>query len=1434
MSGQTKYFISNTNGFFVNWYSDITGLESHGQALKVSGNGGDDAVYVGQGTKVDATGLTSTGGSDSIYLTGTFNDYAQTLDGSTYTFKRTVNIGGTDYQEEVSFTASDGDKVYFANGFVKIDITGTDGLLNAGVFQKIKFADIVSSSITLTDPLTSQPAIDKGTASEVGATKVFISDNNGEHITSGVKGSVFKISGNGGNDTVYVAKGTKVDATGLTSTGGNDVIYLTGTFNEYTKQTVDDNTYTFERTVNINGTEYQEEVSFTGSNGDRVYFADGFVKIDITGNDELLDLNTGAFKRIISTDIDGSESTLGLGIGLSITDDLAETSIINKAKVGTDITYTFTFENDVTGFDKNDIEVTGGTKGAFSGSGSVYSLVVRVTDNSTTDLFVRVAKDAAIGGGIGTEYASNSHKVDTVVPSKPISLDLATEDDSGTSNSDNLTNKTSNLTITGSAEVGATIRLYNGTNTTAIGSEVVKANGTFSIDISLTQSTTPHSITARATDAAGNESAVSDALAITVDTTAPTATVATATTNIGTNVSVQSSETGTAYLVLKSIADTYADVDSTSEIEDLVGNTWNKVTIATANSATNISTAGLTAGEYVLLTADAAGNVSTATTEVVTVNTAPILAKASGSDDGSLFGQTITITDATYDGLKLDFTTAVQGLFAVDSSSAKISLSSDGKSVLYDADGAGSTDTAVIVGTLNGIAIPTFTEVIGLNVTGNTLTKNSGTNGWSNGDSFSTTAITADGFVSAQAGQTNGNLMFGLSNSNTGDPANYKDLDYAIYFDGGIKVYEKGAYRNQYFSSYTTSDVFSVVRTGDTITYLKNGILFYTSEIKTTAPLYLETAFSTNNASLTNIVLNNSALDITFNNNATQDAVNAITNAVTYTGNIGEIKLKATDAGSLSSSELSVTATDNLAPTATVATATTNIGTDVSVQSSETGTAYLVLKSIADTYADVDSTSEIEDLVGNTWNKVTIATANSATNISTAGLTAGEYVLLTADAAGNVSTATTEVVTVNTAPILAKASGSDDGSLFGQTITITDATYDGLKLDFTTAVQGLFAVDSSSAKISLSSDGKSVLYDADGAGSTDTAVIVGTLNGIAIPTFTEVIGLNVTGNTLTKNSGTNGWSNGDSFSTTAITADGFVSAQAGQTNVNLMFGLSNSNTGDPANYKDLDYAIYLGGSIIGVYEKGMDRGGQLNSYTTSDVFSVVRTGDTITYLKNGILFYTSEIKTTELLYLETAFSTNNASLTNILVDNGTTTGHLNITFNSNATQDAINAITNAVTYTGNEAEIKLKATDAGGLSSELSVTATVTTTTHTVLESDTTATAIPGIDTFVYGAGTTTGFGTDTISGFEKGVDKLNLADLLTGADRAADLAMVVAIASKVDGTVSGTAAENTSTKITIAAENTASSSETVIILTDVGFNTDLNTTLGADNLILS
>jgi len=63
----------------------------------------------------------------------------------------------------------------------------------------------------------------------------------------------------------------------------------------------------------------------------------------------------------------------------------------------TDQTATFTFSEDVTGFDATDIEVTDGTKGTFSAtSATVYTLVI--TPTSGEDLVVIVAKDAATDG----------------------------------------------------------------------------------------------------------------------------------------------------------------------------------------------------------------------------------------------------------------------------------------------------------------------------------------------------------------------------------------------------------------------------------------------------------------------------------------------------------------------------------------------------------------------------------------------------------------------------------------------------------------------------------------------------------------------------------------------------------------------------------------------------------------------------------------------------------------------------------------------------------------------------------------------------------------------------------------------------------------------------------------------------------------------------
>ncbi|WP_022684134.1 Ig-like domain-containing protein [Sphingobium bisphenolivorans] len=125
---------------------------------------------------------------------------------------------------------------------------------------------------------------------------------------------------------------------------------------------------------------------------------------------------------------------------------------------------------------------------------------------------------AAAGGGGG------GGKKDSTAPAAPSALALAAADDSGVSSSDRITSQGSALTITGNAEAGSTVTLRDGT--TSLGSVLVGSNGSFSIDITLAQGV--HNLTATATDKAGNVSTMSSALAITVDTTAPTVAISAA------------------------------------------------------------------------------------------------------------------------------------------------------------------------------------------------------------------------------------------------------------------------------------------------------------------------------------------------------------------------------------------------------------------------------------------------------------------------------------------------------------------------------------------------------------------------------------------------------------------------------------------------------------------------------------------------------------------------------------------------------------------------------------------------------------------------------------------------------------------------------------------------------------------------------------------
>jgi len=101
------------------------------------------------------------------------------------------------------------------------------------------------------------------------------------------------------------------------------------------------------------------------------------------------------------------------------------------------------------------------------------------------------------------------------------------------------------------------------------------------------------------------------------DNTAPTASVTAATITTSGNAVVQSTETGTAYLVNTTVSVS----NNLTSITGAADSQWNSVAISLANTDTNLPATGLADGTYKVYAVDAAGNLSSASSNSVTVAT---------------------------------------------------------------------------------------------------------------------------------------------------------------------------------------------------------------------------------------------------------------------------------------------------------------------------------------------------------------------------------------------------------------------------------------------------------------------------------------------------------------------------------------------------------------------------------------------------------------------------------------------------------------------------------------------------------------------------------------------------------------------------------------------------------------------------------------------
>ncbi len=124
------------------------------------------------------------------------------------------------------------------------------------------------------------------------------------------------------------------------------------------------------------------------------------------------------------------------------------------------------------------------------------------------------ASGGDVAGNSSAESSALAVTIDTASPTAPSTPDLAIASDSGASSTDNLTSDTT-PTLTGTAEAGATVELFDGAS--SLGTTVASGGGAWSLTTGvLTEGS--HSLTATATDAAGNTGPASSPLLVTIDT----------------------------------------------------------------------------------------------------------------------------------------------------------------------------------------------------------------------------------------------------------------------------------------------------------------------------------------------------------------------------------------------------------------------------------------------------------------------------------------------------------------------------------------------------------------------------------------------------------------------------------------------------------------------------------------------------------------------------------------------------------------------------------------------------------------------------------------------------------------------------------------------------------------------------------------------------
>ena len=289
----------------------------------------------------------------------------------------------------------------------------------------------------------------------------------------------------------------------------------------------------------------------------------GFIAVDA---DTYTVLVTPTADGAFSVDVAASSASDAAGNGNSAAtqaagnfDGTAPTVAIQGVPTETNAAFTATiqFSEAVSGFAVGDISAGNASLSGFTSvDGDTYTVLVTPSSEGafTLDVGAAVATDTAGNANAASAQAAGTY--DVTPPATP-SLD-AVSTDTGSNTADGIT-RDNTLLLSGSGEAGSTVEVF--LDGTPIGTAVVLPLGDWTLDYSGTLlADDTYALTVRAADSAGNQSPLSPAFTLRVDTQAPGAPLISAASD-DTGASSSDGITGDNTLVLSGTAEADAEVE---------------------------------------------------------------------------------------------------------------------------------------------------------------------------------------------------------------------------------------------------------------------------------------------------------------------------------------------------------------------------------------------------------------------------------------------------------------------------------------------------------------------------------------------------------------------------------------------------------------------------------------------------------------------------------------------------------------------------------------------------------------------------------------------------------------------------------------------------------------------------------------------------------